>query len=1095
MGALPPRNPPAALLLRPGASGPHIHHQTKLSTMRKLFSMFCLLALYTFPAAAQQTFTAKVLSKESGVPLSGVTVTDGNGTSTQTNPEGIFKISLSAADTLYFSREGYANLVLSSEQLKSSTSILLTPLGTQLQEVVINNGYQPLPRERSTGAYSHLTAATLSQQVSTGILSRLESITAGLTFDRTKSQGRTGIMIRGLSTIQGPREPLIVVDNFVYSGDINNINPNEVESITVLKDAAATSVWGARAGNGVIVVSTKKGRFNKKSVVSLSSNISFTGSPNLFYLPSMRSEDLLEVEQFLFSKGFNFAETAAPDRPVFSPAYELMFRNRSGQLSTAALTAALDSLSRIDLRKQFNEHVYRSAVNTQHNISLAGGNNNTAWRFSAGLDENISDLHSRYRRINLGSNNSYKFGKQLQLNTTIAYTNSYTTAGRPGYTDLSTLRGKLPIYTALVNAQGTPVPVMNTYRQPWLDTTGAGKLLNWNYSPLSDYEHTSNKTYLQNITAGLDIQYQLLRHFTLSLKYQYENQQEQTKALYGEETYLARNLVNSFTQIDRATGTVTYGIPKGAILDDGTRSMVAHNGRAQLAYNASISNHTIAALAGWEFRDAGNSYSNYRSYGYSEATVGFSNVNYLTLYPTYATGEQNFVPSNQQFQRLSSRFISAFANAGYSYKNRYHLTASMRRDASNLFGANTNDKWNLLWSAGLGWEASKEKWFSLQWMPYLKFRTTYGKSGNVDPSISAVATISYFVVSPYTGTMSAILDKFKNPDLSWEQVATWNSGLDFKLWNGNIAGSLDVYFKKGRNLYGTTPADYTAVPATRIVKNVAAIKGSGLDAVINSININRKLQWTSELHFSTNRDEVTRYYLTNKQGAAFLNGGNNISAVEGRPVYAVYSYRWAGLDPTNGNPLGYANGTTSSNYALLTGAATTIDSLQYHGRALPAVFGSLGNTIRYKNFYFTARLTYKFGYYFRKSAIGYASLFSSLQTHSDYYSRWQKPGDENYTTVPSMTYPADTRRDNFYANTAANIIRGDHIRFQFATLGYEFTDQVYKRLPFASLNLFCNINNIGILWRANKEGIDPDYLSTVIPPARSHAVGVNIQFR
>ena len=1056
-----------------------------------LLHCFCLVTY------SQQTVTGKILSKENELPLQGVRISNRAGTATFSNEEGIFKIQITNVDSLLFEKSGYAIQQLGVDIAAGNMMlrILLAPLGTQLQEVIINNGYQPLPRERSTGAYSHINAATLSQQVSTNVLSRLESLASGLSFDRTKSQGRTTILIRGLSTIQGPKEPLIVVDNFVYSGDINNINPNDVESITVLKDAAATSVWGARAGNGVIVITTKKGSYNKKPTVTLSSNITFTAPPNLYYLPSILPKDQIQVEKFLFANGFNFADTAADERPVFSPAYELLFKHRRRELSDAMLNNMLDTLGNTDLRNQFNKYMYRTAVNTQHNIDVQGGSSAMTWRFAAGLDENTSELYSKYRRINITSNTAYKLGKNVQLNTALFYTNSYTSGGRPGYSDITTWRGKLPLYTALADANGNPLPVMNKYRQPYVDTAGAGKLLNWNYSPITEYQNNSNKTWLQNITANLDLQYRFAKHFGISVKYQYENQQVQNKIIYGQNSYLSRNLVNTFTQIDPLTGQLSYGVPKGAILDDGQRSTVAHNLRAQLAYNANFSNHTVAAIAGWEIRTAQNQNSTYRSYGYNDATVSFSNVDYLHLYPTYVSGAASFIPGNQNFDRLVNRFVSAFANAGYSYKNRYHFTASMRRDASNLFGANTNDKWNLLWSAGLGWEISKEKFYRLPWLPYLKFRTTYGKSGNVDPSISAVATISYFVLSPYTGTTSAILDKFKNPDLSWEQVSTWNSGLDFKIASGRISGTLDFYFKKGKNLYGLTPADYSAVPATRIVKNVAAIKGSGIDAEINSININRKLQWTTQWQLSTNTDKVTRYYLTNKQGSLFLNGGNNISAVEGRPVYAVYSYRWAGLDPANGNPLGYFNAVASSNYAGISGAATTIDSLRYHGRALPSIYGALGNTFRFKNFYITARLSYKFGYYIRKSTINYSSLFNSNSTHSDYYMRWQKPGDEQHTTVPSMLYPADSRRDNFYANTPPNIVKGDHIRFQFATIGYEFNNDTFKKLPFKTLNLFCNMSNIGNLWQANKSSLDPDYLSDVIPPSRSCAVGINIQFK
>ncbi len=1050
-----------------------------------------------FIQAQTVLINGKVISAATQIPLPNTNISTAKGMATIAALDGSFTLSITMPDTLIISKVGFQTFSLPITLAYKNTplTITLTPIETNLEEVIVYNGYQALPKERSTGSFSQVTNATLSKQVSTDVLSRLEAVTSGLTFDRRKAQGKTSIFIRGISTIQGPKEPLIILDNFPYSGDLANINPNDIETITVLKDAAATSVWGARAGNGVIVITSKKGRYNKKLSISLSSSISSSPSPNLFYLPQMSSADFIEVEKYLFAHGYNFSDTAASDRPVFSPVYELLFRQRNGSISAAATSLALDSLSQIDSRNEFKRYMYRRALNSQNAVSIQGGSEKIAWRFSAGFDNNIGNLHETYQRITINSSNEFKITDKLKFTTALIYTKSNNTSGRAGFNTITSSRGNLPPNTKLADAQGKALPVMNTYRQPYLDTAGGGKLLDWNYYPLTESENSSSKTNLQNFTASFSLSQDFLKNFNVNLQYQYQNQDVQTNGLYSQNSFLARSFINTFSQINRQTGQVKYIIPKGGILDQDVSKLQVQNLRTQLSYTKKFNKQEINAIAGWEFRDAATQTQAGRTFGYNNEVLTFANIDWANQYPTFVTGSLNFIQSRTNFNRLNNRFLSAYSNLGYTWLSRYQFTASLRRDASNLFGANTNQKWNLLWSLGAAWDISKEKKYNLPALPYLRLRATYGKSGNIDPSIATVSTIAYFITSPYTGLANAIFDKYKNPDLSWEQVATLNIGLDFKFKDDRISGSIDWYHKKGKNLYGVTPIDYTAAPINLLVKNVASIKGSGMDLDIYSINTIKKWKWSTQLQLSTNTDKVTRYYLTDRQGSNFLNGGNYISAIEGKPVYAVFSYRWAGLDHNTGNPLGYLNGNTSADYTALTGSATTIDSLIYHGRALPALFGSLGNTLRYKGFYITTRLSYKFGYYFQKSALNYSDLFSRNITHAEYAQRWLKPGDEMITNVPSMQFPAVNRRDAFYTNAPIHILKGDHIRFQYLTFGYEFTGSVLKKLPFRSLNIFGNIQNLGILWRANKYALDPDYLNNVIPPATSFSAGFNITFK
>lgn len=273
----------------------------------------------------------------------------------------------------------------------------------------------------------------------------------------------------------------------------------------------------------------------------------------------------------------------------------------------------------------------------------------------------------------------------------------------------------------------------------------------------------------------------------------------------------------------------------------------------------------------------------------------------------------------------------------------------------------------------------------------------------------------------------------------------------------------------------------------------------GLDIELSSLNTTGKIKWSTTLNFSYNEDKITKLFLSNKQGSAFVGGPGllSLTRVEGNPVYGIYSYRWAGLDPANGDPMGYLNGQVSKNYTNLTGAATQLSDIVYNGRALPAVFGAIRNTLTYRAFSLSANITYKFNYYFKKESINYSQLFTTGTGHSDYEKRWQQPGDELKTDVISMPYPSNSARDAFYNGSEILVRKGDHIRLQYISLSYEFKKGAGLPLPFQRLQCYMTMNNIGILWRANKDGLDPDYhtaTTAVPPPPMSLSLGLRVAF-
>lgn len=1051
-----------------------------------LFFLLCIKIVN-----AQHLIKGRVLSEYDKTPIEGATLMliDGN-RMFKTNQQGQFSVRVSAGTyVLKVQHVGYVpSEIPLSVPLKDTLLIWLREELNELEAVEVNTGYQQLAKERATGSFALVSKERLSEQVSTDVLSRLENVANGFSIDRKTNGG--GMMIRGLSTIQGSREPLIVLDNFPYEGSLENINPNDVESITLLKDAAAASIWGARAGNGVIVITTKRAKLAERFSLNLNANISLINKPNLHYLPTMSSSDFVDLEQFLFEKGyFNNAELPTATAAL-SPVVEWLIAERDGKITSDELRRELDFLRAIDSRDNYAKFFYQRGVNQQYAFNMQGGTEKMGWLLGTGLDRNVDALDARYQRVNLKLENNWQVTKKFRFDLRLNFTQSDNKSGRIDFDDFKAGSTNLPPYTRFVDEYGTPLAVMKDYRNSLLEDISKGQLLDWNYYPYTDHRYDYQKGSTRQWIANTILRYNVLSGLDAELYYQLNREDVLQQAFLEQNSYYTRNMINTYSQIDQA-GNVNRPIPLGGILDRSESHLQAHNVRALLRYNRSWEKHDISWLGGAELMKSNTPENQYRSYGFNSSTLTSVNVDYANTYPTIILGQSAFIPNPAGLAESMRRTVSVFTNAAYTYLGKYTLTASARRDASNLFGVNANDKWNPLWSAGLAWNLSKENFFRTKFFEYLKLKATYGFSGNVNQAMAAITTIRYGSTSPYTRTPTAAFANYYNPELRWEQVATLNLAMDFGLYNNRIAGSIEYYRKNATDLFGSENIDYTAGIGYSIVKNAASMKAQGLDLQLNTKNIVGTFNWISDFFANYYRDEVTKYNLASRMASNFINGNLSRTGVEGRPVYSVYAYKWAGLDPQTGDPMGYVNGEVSKDYVAITGANATVDDLEYMGSAYPVWTGALGNTFSYRNFSLTVRIAGKFGHYFKKPMqLNYSSLFSTRNGHSDYAKRWQQPGDEIFTTVPSLVYPANSRRDNFYNGATVNILKGDFIRLQYINFSYTLSKETWKKLPFSACRFFINANNLGLLWRANKEGIDPDY--NYLPDARTFSLGFNL---
>ncbi|MDX5421179.1 MAG: SusC/RagA family TonB-linked outer membrane protein [Hymenobacteraceae bacterium] len=1053
--------------------------------------LFCSM----LPALGQEQLQGRVVALPGNQPLPGATVRLlGAQTGTATDPEGRFTLyPVTAPDTLEVTFLGYLPQRLPVRPpFGEEITVALRENTQSLGEVLISTGYEQLAPERVTGSFTQVNRELLDRTVSTDVLSRLKGVTPGLNFDERR-RNNEAVNIRGISTIYANASPLVILDNFPYEGNLSAINPNDVENITVLKDAAAASIWGARAGNGVIVITTKKGRLQQPMRVNLNANVSVLPKPDFDQLPMMAPSDFIEVERLLFGKGFYNSREKSPARLLLSPAVELMIRHRESQLTDAQLEAALQELASHDVRKDFRRHLYENGINQQYALNLSGGGERMSYYLSGGYDANSGQLGDPYRRVSLRAENSYTPFKRLTLHAGVNFAQGTREYGRPVFSDLrpDASRSLYP-YARLADEAGNPVALPRDYRQGYAASAEGMGLLNWDYVPLLDADGIDHRAEQQQVivTAGVDVN--LFRGLTFLGKYQFARNQDLSTNLQTLDAYSTRNTINRFTQVN-PDGTLSFAVPRGSILDTWHNQFGSHNGRAQLKYGQSWGKHDLAAMAGAELQAQRSTGHQFRVYGYDERVGTSVPVDHLSLFPLFFNPVSRArIPENTSFSERNQRFTSYYANATYTFDTRYVATLSARKDASNIFGVNSNQRGVPLWSAGLAWNAHREAFYNISWLDRLKARLSYGYNGNIDNSLTALATI-LSIPGNLNGSPYAVLRTYPNPDLRWEKIATWNAGLDFSLKNDRLSGTIDYYVKQGTDLIGDALVDPTVGVLTgRVRRNVAAMKGSGVDLSLTGKLLDRGLAWSSTLLFNYNKSQVTRYEESGASGSTYINTGLSVTPIEGKPLYSIFSYAWEGLDPQTGDPQGLFEGELSKDYTAIT-RRTELQDLVYHGPALPPVFGSLLNTFRYKGVSLSCNISYRFGYYFRRPSIHYNNLFQGWVHHADYARRWQQPGDERHTNVPSMVYPGNANRDTFYANSAALVEKGDHVRLQDINLTVDVLQPSQTRRPVHTLQVYAIARDLGILWRANRHGLDPDH-PNFMTPAPTLSMGLRVGF-
>lgn len=937
----------------------------------------------------------------------------------------------------------------------------------QLLDEVVVTGYQTISKERATGSFDKVSSKQLDDIATSSIIDKLEGQASGVLFDRDGN-----ITIRGIASMNASTDPLIVMDGFPIEEDMESINPNDIESVTVLKDAAAASIWGARASNGVIVITSKKGTKKGKPQVSFYSTVSITPKPDLYSLKRASAKSFLEVEKHIAdNKWDKLAAPTAPDQPPYNEGLYTYLLYNDGQINEAEKDATTNRLKDIDVRDEYSDLFLHKSIRKQYHLSVSGTNDITNYYASLSYEDNAT-WQKGVDNDRIISN----LRMQTKISNRITFNGAVSATLRNSDNNSAPILGTLASYQQILDTSGNYVP------QPWA-YSDAGKAAyakannspyNWTYNAYQEYKNANNETKNIDVRLQTGLNIDLAKGLSLEGRYQYEWSNIKNQNIYNENTYYTRNEVNMYAYQD-ADGTMIYPIPKGEIRSDINSYTKAFTTRAQLNFDRSFNDnkHNVYAIGGVEFRETISEASNMTKYGYDPVSLQYSAVNYNTDYNRAFSNTSSKITDDTNYSYVKNRYASYYGNTGYTFLDKYTITGSVRLDDSNLFGASKEYRNVPLWSIGANWHLYKENFMNTDFINRLTLRATYGTGGNIDKTTSPYLTAS--VTKDWQNQHQfAYISNPKNPNLRWEKTKTANIGIDYAVWNNRISGSIEYYNRKSIDLLGNVSIN-ALYGFSSAKMNFAEMSNKGFDFSVNVNILNKAVHWNAIGTLSYNKNNVEKVELSNETVSGALFG----YAREDKPLYHLYSYNWAGLSDKGMPQIYNEKGKIIDHNTPM----ESIDGLKYEGTLTPKYYGSLRNIISYKDLQLSMLITYKLGHKFRAKSIDYYNVKNgnSLKyVHSDIDKRWRQPGDEKNTNIAVLPNDLNTLGGYWeqYIYYGSQLVKdASHIRFTNIALSYNLPKTWCKSIGLNIINLGVQVRNFGVI-TFNNDNIDPENIIT-----------------
>ena len=1126
--------------------------------MKKLLTLFVLIC--PLLALAQQTrqITGQVLDRADGTPLVGATVfiAPEETQAKNYNPQGTivyeqgrfaFKLPVSVKKVVV-SYLGYEAQTIDISG-KSNFTIYLSATESKMDAVVVT-GYQRIEKRKLTSSIANVKMTDIARDGVASVDEMLSGSIAGLTSTPTTGApgGASKVKIRSTVTLNGNTDPLWVLDGMplegndipsdwsskenvdnLYNMSIAGLNPADIEDITVLKDAAATAIYGARAANGVIIITTKKGRRNQATRVNVSASLFVTDRPNLDKLNLMNASQKVDLELALAANGrLNYLSGMGGVARILDQAGE-----RAALVGGGFSALSPETQSAINaLRKNgtdWGKEIYQVALNQQYSISISGGGNKASYYFSGGYyNEQGTTVGTGFERLNLTLKTDYDLLKNLRFGTSV-FVGQNKNDSYVSDTDVFTNPSR---YTRTVN------PYLNAYNPDGSylydpDMTARQRdsdVLDYNY-----FEERNNTEYTlktRSIKTIFDLDYQPVKGLRLYTQFGLQVDNSMTEKMAQENSYFTRKY---------ARNSVVDGVrymPEGGVIQNWNSDMSQYNWKAQIEYSGTFAKkHELDLMAGMEMRGTTNTTIHTKGFGYDHKTM----VTEPMPIPSGDAGERLANSSYfKQYQKsfYENRYLSYFFTGSYTYDNRYTIFGSMRYDGTNLFGVDPKYKFNPMWSISGAWSVNHEKFLrDAKWLDNLRLRASYGAQGNIDRSTSPYILGTWTTRNVGGSFEDAIfVSSPPNQNLRWETTYTWNAALDFAALENRIGFTFEIYGRNSKNLITTrTIPQETGFTSTS--SNFGEMSSKGIEFTLNTVNVRtRDFRWETSINIAHNTDRVDKVH---------IDENSYTPSKEGYSSSAVFAYKTAGLDEY-GIPMFWKDGQkvslreftdfrldkTDYGFFVLydpqvsTSQSAIRNNLSYIGSQNPNITGGFNNRFYYKNFDLSVSCNFVFGQLVKRTP-----FYSPTQT---------SPGENNTTEIgqvwsPENTsgiYPALTGNlkpdgttwsgwDEWEANPDPyylynwileqyNSISGaslfdnldiwykkiNYFRVNSIRLGYAFPEKITRKLHMAGLRIHFEARNPFVI-ASNYDGyFDPETYGSIYsqPMARTYSVGLNITF-
>lgn len=1073
-----------------------------------------------YNSVAPDTTITGNITDSAGAPLSGVSVlVKGSKKGTFTNASGNFTLAdVSPNATLVISNIGYEDreIILSPGQTLVNVA-LSSEVGT-LAEVVVT-GFQLIDKKKFTGAAVTLDADDVKIQGQTDVTRMLEGRAAGVSVQNVSSTFGTApkVRVRGATSINGDNKPLWVVDGVVLediinisndqlsSGDpttligssIAGINANDIETFDILKDAAATALYGARAMNGVVVITTKKGKSGRTSI-SYTGNFSTRLKPVYSEYNIMNSAEQMSVFGELERKGIltsNILDN--PDYGVYGKMYDLISKpDANGNFVLANTNEARAAyLKRFALANtDWFDILFRNSLTQEHSLSVSTGTNKSQSFFSTSFYNDAGwTIADNVKRYTLTFRNNYNFTDKLSA----------------GFITVGSVRqqrapGALSRVSNPVSGQFdrdfdiNPFSYsLNTSRTlTAYDEDGNPEYFRRNFAPFNIINELDNN-FLDIDVIDLKLQGELGYKFTKNLRFDFIGAVRYVKSTFEHQITENANMANAYRANDNATVAANNKflytdpdnpsappvvvLPFGGFYNRTDDKLLSYDIRNSLNYmNTFNLKHSVSILAGQQIKFADRQNFSNTGYGYQYDNGGIPFVDYRILKQTI---ESNF--PYYDMTKGFDRFAAFYLNVQYTFDEKYNLYGTVRYDGSNILGSSRTARWLPTWSFGGAWNIDQENFMqNVHFVDYLKLRASYGLTASLGPATNTGVVLRSLTTNrtfPSERESVIQLANLENSDLTWEKNYQANIGLDARLFNGRMNMSLDVYQRNSFDLISIIKTGGIGGEPLKAA-NYADMEAQGAEALIGgSIFKSRDWEWRTNITFGYNTTRITN---AKNEPIIFdlvkAEGGNT----EGYPVNSLFSIKYTGLDHLTGVPT-FINekGETSTNVYL---QDQRIDNLVFEGPIDPRYTGGFSNTFSYKALSLNIFLTYQAGNKIRLYPAFKRDYSDFDALPKEFNDRWLQPGDELITNVPSIldayqrflvggtgAYPY-----NNYNYSSARVADGSFVRLKTVSLTYNIAAETLGNSPFKTLSFTALAANPWLIYSDPKlKGQDPEFFN------------------